>query len=473
MATLLQQEYLIPYRSIGCFTSTIPPVYYSMRDKNYLSVATEDSFKILRLPKLEVILLGPGLGAQPVTSIQCLNEEIYVTNNKQLFVFNYNHLLAQYSIIGLPSSVVKTEHQEATKKTSSVTAKGKKKNQSKVGDKAMMAAINKTEHIETKMSLEENDESITCALLLGKAYIVGTSSPSLLIYETSGPAIELYTQTELGFVPRQIVHPATYLNKILVAGDKDIQLWNIKTCQMIFSFGDYLSPLLCKLGSTKGGATATVKMLSLVMSPVIDVAAVGLSDGQVIGFNLKQAKTVFAHKQSHAVSAIGFSRDTLSDPLLVIGDAHGALNIYDLNKGILVERMDDLHCGRIISCEFVLIDNQEYMISTCADDNSIKMWVRDETNKFSFRALRQRQGAQNPIKQIRFYGSDGFHLLGFTSSAKGEMVDFSTINESFTTPFSTVLFHAFFLPRTSLNFCLAFEESSFCLFFFQSERKRK
>lgn len=384
------QAALIPYRAIASFADSKPPVFYSLRNHSYLACSTHTSFKIYRLPKLEVLLVGPSVCPQ-VTSIQCLNEEIYITSSDSVFVFNYNHLVSQKTIPALK--------------------------QPKRG-------------------------AITCALLLGGAYVLGTTEPFLRVFENKGKrGIEEYTETQLAFSPWTLVHPQTYLNKVIVVGEHQIQMWNIKTCQLIYDFTKCLESFLAK---------ASIKVF--VMSGVVDVAAIGLSDGNIFGLNLKTTEILFKQKQSNEVTSIGFSRNSFSEPLLLAGDSQGAINIWDLNKGGLVEKLDAAHNGRIASINFMMLGDTEYLVTTSESDNSVKLWVREETNNYSFRVLRHRQGAQKPLTRIRFYGDDGFHLIGSTECPKGELIDFSTINESFTTPFSQVTqIQSFPTPLKSLH----------------------
>ena len=58
-----------------------------------------------------------------------------------------------------------------------------------------------------------------------------------------------------------LMHPVTYLNKLLFYGDKSMELWNVVEKEMIYTF-------------TFGSEVECV-----VQSPVIDIVAVGCRDG--------------------------------------------------------------------------------------------------------------------------------------------------------------------------------------------------
>ena len=83
---------------------------------------------------------------------------------------------------------------------------------------------------------------------------------------------ELHFDLEL-FPISCAMHPSTYLNKILLGSHRgEMQLWNIHTGKMIYSF------------TTAWGGSA---ILTIVQSPAIDVVGVGLQDGGVVLHNLR------------------------------------------------------------------------------------------------------------------------------------------------------------------------------------------
>jgi len=64
-----------------------------------------------------------------------------------------------------------------------------------------------------------------------------------------------------------------------------------------------------------------------------------------------------------------------------------------------------------------------------SEENSIKMWVKDEDSSSEFRVLRKREGAAENLKSIKFYGENGLHLVGYTCNASSEIIDYSVIKE--------------------------------------------
>lgn len=70
-------------------------------------------------------------------------------------------------------------------------------------------------------------------------------------------------QLAQGFVPTCMVHPDTYLNKVVVgAEDGRMQLWNFASQQLIFEFKSLGAGVRC-----------------LANSPALDVVGIGLADG--------------------------------------------------------------------------------------------------------------------------------------------------------------------------------------------------
>ena len=92
------------------------------------------------------------------------------------------------------------------------------------------------------------------------------------------------------FYPSAFLHPATYLNKIILGSQNGIlQLWNIRSMSLIYEFPSF-------------GSAITV----LVQAPTVDVIAIGLLDGRIIIYDIKSAEEIMSFKQEGRVSAISF-----------------------------------------------------------------------------------------------------------------------------------------------------------------------
>lgn len=104
--------------------------------------------------------------------------------------------------------------------------------------------------------------------------------------------LESYAEIDFGenFTATAMIHPSTYLNKILVASTQGtMQIWNVRTSKMIYQFSSFKSTITC-----------------LVQSPVVDVVAVGLMDGTTVLYNIKMDEKLFSVWQEDRVTAISF-----------------------------------------------------------------------------------------------------------------------------------------------------------------------
>jgi U3 small nucleolar RNA-associated protein 21 len=91
-----------------------------------------------------------------------------------------------------------------------------------------------------------------------------------------------------------LMHPDTYLNKVLVAyASGAMELWNLRTRARIHRFTAFaaassstassLGAALGSLAAAAGGAAITC----VVQSPAVDVVGVGFADGRTLLHNLK------------------------------------------------------------------------------------------------------------------------------------------------------------------------------------------
>ncbi|XLS74676.1 hypothetical protein HN51_031541 [Arachis hypogaea] len=94
------------------------------------------------------------------------------------------------------------------------------------------------------------------------------------------------------FSPNCIMHPDTYLNKVLVGSEQGpMQLWNISTKKKIFEFKGWNSPITY-----------------CVSSPALDDVAVGCADGSIHVHNIRYDKELvtFTHSTRGSVTALSF-----------------------------------------------------------------------------------------------------------------------------------------------------------------------
>eukprot|EP01018_Ginkgo_biloba_P020289 Gb_24979 [translate_table: standard] len=204
--------------------------------------------------------------------------------------------------------------------------------------------------------------------------------------------LEPIGQIQLGdkFSPSCIMHPDTYLNKVLIGSEQGtLQLWNISTQKKLYEFKGWGSSICC-----------------CVSSPALDVVGIGCADGKIHVHNLRYDEEVvtFMHSTRGAVTALAFRTDGL--PLLAAGGSSGVISIWNLEKKRLQSVIKDAHDYSVCSLHFFA--NEPVLMSSAAD-NSIKMWIFD-TSDGEPHLLRFRSGHSAPPLCIKYYGK-GRHIL--------------------------------------------------------------
>lgn len=122
--------------------------------------------------------------------------------------------------------------------------------------------------------------------------------------------LELTFSNEI-FKISAVMHPHTYINKILFGSEQgEMQLWNIKTSKLIYTFKGWGTHVTC-----------------IEQSPAVDVVAIGLANGKIIVHNLKCDETLMEFNQDWGyVTSISFRTDDL--PIMASGSTAGTSTLY-------------------------------------------------------------------------------------------------------------------------------------------------
>lgn len=250
-------------------------------------------------------------------------------------------------------------------------------------------------------------------------YLCGLSADGKRLFVWNGPENELHTTIDfdVSFTATQIVHPSTYINKVVVASEEgSLQIWNISSRQLIHEF-------TAESFGFAAGSSAVITCL--VQSPAIDVLAIGFSDGRIVIFDIRvgevllqfdmtpeQASAAMSARQ-RGVTSLSFRTDNVAQTL-ASSDSSGNLAMWDLDSGgKLLSLLRRAHNASIGSLRF--LPGQPVLITSGAD-NAIREWIFD-TATSPPRLLKERSGHGSPPSMIRYYGSDGKALL---SSSKGD-----------------------------------------------------
>ena len=161
---------LVPYKSVGVYLDPVPPFIFQINRKEYLLVSTIHSFKLMKLPSLKIKLMGPHFPNR-IRAVSAVNERIYVATKNIIHRLHYYHIEKTY--------------------------------------------------------ISSFDDKITCILNFGNKLISGDQQGGLQVFEEKTAESILIHQ--FNWPIKKIIHPNTYLNKILVAGGHNLILFNIMT----------------------------------------------------------------------------------------------------------------------------------------------------------------------------------------------------------------------------------------------------
>lgn len=134
------------------------------------------------------------------------------------------------------------------------------------------------------------------------------------------------TFDKVSFEVSAVMHPSTYLNKILFGSSQGgLQLWNVKSNKLLYTFTGWPS-----------GVTV------LQQTPAVDVVGVGLSSGQIIIHNIKFDESLMKFQQDWGpVTSLSFRTD--GHPVMAAGSPIGHIGLWDLEEKKLVCQMRDAH----------------------------------------------------------------------------------------------------------------------------------
>ncbi|KAG5644038.1 hypothetical protein DXG03_009190 [Asterophora parasitica] len=223
----------------------------------------------------------------------------------------------------------------------------------------------------------------------------------MLLWDTKEGALDSTIQFEAGFTATSIMHPATYVNKVLVSSSQGVlQLWNIRSQTCIHKFP------LHRLQST-GTADPSSAITAVVQSPAVDVVGIGFTSGEISVYDVRADERLMRmFMEGGGVRALGFRSD--GHPILASASSAGHIALWDLNSGgRLLHMIRGAHDGAISAVEWV--PGQPVLI-TSGEDNSVKQWLFDSPTAAP-RLLKFRSGHHAPPHLIRYYGNDGKQLL--------------------------------------------------------------
>uniref|UniRef100_A0A1B6HHV9 Uncharacterized protein n=1 Tax=Homalodisca liturata TaxID=320908 RepID=A0A1B6HHV9_9HEMI len=204
-----------------------------------------------------------------------------------------------------------------------------------------------------------------------------------------------------------VCHPFTYLNKVLFGSQQgSLQLWNLRTSKLIYTFPGWDSPV-------------TV----LEQSTAIDVVGIGLENGKIVLHNIKCDMTVVEFTQDWGpVTSLHFRSD--GPPIMASGSMAGHVVFWNLEERKVASQLLSGHDAAISGLH--CFPNEPLMV-TSSPDNSIKIWIFDMPDG-GVRLLRLREGHAAPPSYIRFHGANSQNIL--SAGGDSSLRVFNTVSET-------------------------------------------
>lgn len=229
--------------------------------------------------------------------------------------------------------------------------------------------------------------SVCAGRQLNAWHVVGTAA------DFDAPAASVSLSPDMA--PTAILHPATYLNKLLVGGRSGaLELWNVRSGRRVYRFVGW------------GSAVR-----ALAQATAVDVVAVGLESGRVLLHHLREDATLASFEMhSGAACALAFRTDGV--PILASASDTGHVALWQLDERKLAAQIEFAHDSDVRAAHFL---HGEPVLLTSGADNALRMWLFDQPSGGA-RLLRARSGHSAPPTRVRFY-SDG--VTGAAAGAAG------------------------------------------------------
>uniref|UniRef100_A0A3Q3XGH5 Uncharacterized protein n=1 Tax=Mola mola TaxID=94237 RepID=A0A3Q3XGH5_MOLML len=262
---------------------------------------------------------------------------------------------------------------------------------------------------EVVMRYQGHKQEVRLLLPLGDQLISADSGGDVIVWDIQEGDIYLQLQFDpVTFDVSAMMHPSTYLNKVLLGSSQGaLQLWNIKTSKLLFTFP---------------GWSAGVTVLQ--QSPAVDVVGIGTATGRVIIHNIRLDETLMSFTQDWGpVTSLAFRTD--GPPIVASGSPQGHIAFWDLERRQLVTQQRHAHGTAVAAATFL---HGEPLLLTNGADNAIKVWIFDQEGGGA-RLLRCRQGHSAPPSTICHHGNDGKNIL--SAGQDGTLQSFSTVHERF------------------------------------------
>ncbi|CAF0776409.1 unnamed protein product [Adineta steineri] len=206
-----------------------------------------------------------------------------------------------------------------------------------------------------------------------------------------------------------LLHPATYVNKLLIASRQGtMQLWNIKSNKLLHEF-------------FSNDDIQTNSITAIAQSTVVDVIAIGYNNGQIRLHNLRYDETLVTFTQDFngPITSIAFRLDNV--PHMATGSSAGHICIWNLDTCHLISQMRNAHKQCAIAA-LHYIPGEPLLISN-GNDNALREWIFDMPDGQSCRLYRERCGHSKSPRCVRFHDNE----IVLSAGNDGRLRTFHTI----------------------------------------------
>ncbi|KAJ3150759.1 hypothetical protein HDU86_006267 [Geranomyces michiganensis] len=323
-----------PFRAIGYVTSDSPLNIQIRGNVHALTTSVGHSFHIYGGEKLDLLFTGPH-NDEPVTAVAAFRDRIFSASGNGV----------------------------------SIAERGKKIGRWEVEDNAAC--------------------TISSLLVFGDLLLALCSDNVVRMWNHSSG--EFYNEITFpdSFRVTAVVHPSTYVNKILLASQQGtMQLWNIRTLRLLHEFASLDSPITF-----------------MTQAPAVDVIAIGLLDGSIVLHNVRADAEIMRLRQEGKVTAISFRTD--EKPHMVTASISGDFAVWDLSKQQVLNVIKGAHNAPIHTAYYYA--GQPILI-TAGGDNAIRQWIFDSAEGVP-RLLRSRGGHMTPPTRIRYHPQDHSQII--------------------------------------------------------------
>ncbi|GMM33619.1 rRNA-processing protein [Saccharomycopsis crataegensis] len=363
-----------PFRALGNITTSTPFTVGTLGGTYYIATSVGRCFQIYDAATLHLLFVS----SQTSSDITCLEAKfqyVYAAYGNTIGIYKRGKLLE--SVKCLPPSGIKNN------KVVKICV---------FGDYLIGVCDNNYAYI-FKKPAEENSEDVKKQSLPTKFYA------HIKVNDSYGQITN-------------VLHPATYLNKIVITTPSHIMIFNIRSLKLIHrSRHDFSQAAF--------GAISTA-----TLAPVLDCLALGTSLGKVVLLNLRTdkiikvldiASTNTIAGSGSAVSSISFRTDGMAHT--AIGLRSGDAVFWDLNNNTRLHRLPNVHRHGLSKLEF--LNGQAVFISS-GNDNQLREWVFDPPMNSGNdkrivvpppRHLRSRGGHSGPPRVIDFLDEEDHFML--------------------------------------------------------------